>query len=585
MSDCELTQNIDGRILGCAANTAWRLARSAIWSADTCNWFVTTVDPLHVSERRPLRSLANGALYSGTAGIGLILAEMFAVVADAKMKRVALGALKHSLRSITDAGLTSFGFFNGRVGIAYALARAARLLDREDFAQAARTVVRSLVGRESEDRGIDVIGGAAGAIPALITLGHLLKPEPAFDIAVALGDRLIDSAHRGPFGWSWGSRTYQVRDLCGLAHGAGGCGWALLELHAATTLDRYRYAASQAFAYEASAFDAATGNWPDYRHPALAELLREPDGRDQLRRRLRSGGAVPKWSDTSMVAWCHGAAGIALTRLRAFEILGSPEYRDEATSAVETTCRDTPRYGSSHCLCHGIFGNCESLLEGSRILQRPDWRAVALELTLSATHHTSVQLSANDREYVTGPGLSIAVRELKTQPIQAAQLRINPVQFRRDRPFSRRQSVRPLAALLIDWRRTCRVIEPSLDFRVKVVVSHNWKIAATEPALETQRSLPGRRSTIPSTSHRMTSVRARTRSLVSSRPRYALNGGRRYVFQWSLTSTSILRSDETPPDSVRVGCDCTRSNEIHTACARERTGTVARGRKPFVSLA
>ena len=83
------------------------------------------------------------------------------------------------------------------------------------------------------------------------------------------------AARRGatvtPHGWSWAEpgRRYP-HHLCGLAHGAGGIGWALLELSAATGDERFRAAASGAFAYERSWLDADVGDvaGPPHRRPA-----------------------------------------------------------------------------------------------------------------------------------------------------------------------------------------------------------------------------------------------------------------------------------------------------------------------------
>ena len=70
-----------------------------------------------------------------------------------------------------------------------------------------------------------------------------------------------------------------------------------------------------AFAYERAHFDASEGNWPDLRD--------EPGG-------TRRGQRY-------MTAWCHGAPGIALSRLRAYELLGDETCKDEAITALQTT--------------------------------------------------------------------------------------------------------------------------------------------------------------------------------------------------------------------------------------------------------
>jgi hypothetical protein len=80
------------------------------------------------------------------------------------------------------------------------------------------------------------------------------------------------------------------------------------------------------------------------------------------------------------VAWCHGAAGIALARLRAYELTQLPVLKHEAEVALETTFVHTEavlRSGAgSYSLCHGLLGNAETLETGYRILgsSSAEWR-------------------------------------------------------------------------------------------------------------------------------------------------------------------------------------------------------------------
>ena len=74
------------------------------------------------------------------------------------------------------------------------------------------------------------------------------------------------------------------------------------------------------------------------------------------------------------MAWCHGAPGIALSRLRAWEILRDDVYRCEAEAALGTTAKslDAPSAPGSgnFSLCHGQAGNAEALFYASRLLDQ-----------------------------------------------------------------------------------------------------------------------------------------------------------------------------------------------------------------------
>src|SRR5262249_2295021 len=115
---------------------------------------------------------------------------------------------------------------------------------------------------------------------------------------------------------------------------------------------KYLDASINSFNYERHWFDAEAANWPDFRSET---------GRGQRKRPL-----------SFSTFWCHGAPGIAFSRLRAFEILGDEMCRKEATTALQTTYKITARWlhsgAGNYSLCHGLAGNSEVLLYGSQVL-------------------------------------------------------------------------------------------------------------------------------------------------------------------------------------------------------------------------
>ena len=117
-------------------------------------------------------------------------------------------------------------------------------------------------------------------------------------------------------GWS---PALDRRPLAGFAHGAAGIAWALLELAAVTGEERFRVAARQAIDYERSLYSPEAENWPDLRQLEISGADTEPD------------------SDRFMTAWCHGAVGIGLARLRALQHLNDPKLDDEVRIALRTT--------------------------------------------------------------------------------------------------------------------------------------------------------------------------------------------------------------------------------------------------------
>jgi lantibiotic modifying enzyme len=229
------------------------------------------------------------------------------------------------------------GFYGGRTGVAAAAARAGELLRETGLMERASQVVQS----SADVQEVDLIAGKAGAIVGLLLLWRLLDRSSFLDQAQSFGEELLETAEP------------DRRGLTGFSHGAAGVGYSLLELFVATRDGRYCKGAEQAFAYERALYDPESRNWPDLRD--------QEDGH---------GEDVGRVSFST--SWCHGAPGIALSRLRAFEILGRREYRQEALDALETTRTSVvstleSRVGN-YSLCHGLAGNAEIVAEGRCLL-------------------------------------------------------------------------------------------------------------------------------------------------------------------------------------------------------------------------
>jgi hypothetical protein len=335
--------DVDG--LAVAAEIGARLVREAIWHADHCNWMgAPLADP---RQARVVSQALGPDLYAGTSGVALFLAELAAVTGDAAIGRTASGAIRQALAQAgTISSPARRGLYTGWVGIALAATRVGRLLDDATLIGRARDLLRMLPADGAAEH--DFLSGTAGAVAGLLVLAGALD-DPALVVRAAdLGDALIAAADKSAAGYSWAARAIRpARNLTGLAHGAAGIGYALLELYAVTGDAAYRAAAEQAYAYERHWFDADAGNWPDFRVAA---------GRS---RRARAFA----------VAWCHGAAGIALTRLRAHALLGDARYEAEAAVALATTRRAAAAAlaadGPDFSLCHGLAGHAEVLRAGS----------------------------------------------------------------------------------------------------------------------------------------------------------------------------------------------------------------------------
>ena len=352
-----------------------RLCNEAAWSGELCTWIS---DAMSYEQgrwqlvRRPLGS----NLYSGTAGIALFLSYLSRHSSDPTFQTTAEGAIRFAishLERLIAAG--NFGFYSGATGLAYVLALMSEIFGSSQFAEQGFAILRQLADQQERYSSLgrwDVISGSAGLIPALLKLHACYETQFLLDSAVFHGDILLERAVQSEQGWSWPAKEHpSPNNLTGFSHGTAGAAWSLVELHKMTSDRRFLTAAQEAFRYERHWYDSEWENWPDFR--------------------TVSDNGKPAY----IAGWCHGAPGIGLSRIRAFQLLGDHNYRTEAQIAVRTTTRAL-HFGLSsnegnYSLCHGHCGNAELLLWASDVLGDEASRNVVHEMAFEAIQKYSVE--------------------------------------------------------------------------------------------------------------------------------------------------------------------------------------------------
>lgn len=337
------------------------LCRDAIWDGDACNWIGHTegdaVDAPSISRKV---SALSPEVYGGTAGVALFLAQLHRVTREPRHRDTAAGAIRQALARAAEApaDLAPLGLYNGRLGIAWVAVRLASWLDEADLGARGLALAHELLAGPRAEPLLDLASGIAGAVIALLALG---RSHAAFaGAARRFGDELVESARRDGAAWSWDPvRTagpgLGKRMLTGMSHGAAGIGLALAELWAETREARYRDAAVGAFAYEDQWFDAERQSWRDLR------VLERP-GRP-------TSDEVPP---TFAMAWCHGAPGSGLARLRASTLIAemAATWRPTIDAAAATAASWLARHARDRALdvtpCHGLAGVTEFLSAASR---------------------------------------------------------------------------------------------------------------------------------------------------------------------------------------------------------------------------
>lgn len=335
-----------------------QLCRDTVWAGDRCNWLGWAMLPIGLGWSTAYRA-QTAALYDGTAGIALFLARLHHFTEDPLQKETLEGALNRSLAELEDMGAPlRMSVQNGPAGIAYVCVEAGRLLGHEGLVGRGVEFLCGLARAEPDEGGLDICTGSAGLIQVLLSVGRSHACDQLLATAVAHGRRLVERAEKTDGGWSWATLPpgRSQRNLLGYAHGAAGISCALLELWAETGEAEFRDAALEGFRYERTHYSEAQRNWPDFR--------------------IRSGQA-PQPAQNFMLAWCHGAPGIGLSRLRAYQLgIEDEETNVELQTALQSTSdffSNTWQVGhGNYSLCHGAGGNAELLIEAAAVLSRPE---------------------------------------------------------------------------------------------------------------------------------------------------------------------------------------------------------------------
>ncbi|MGB6468162.1 MAG: type 2 lanthipeptide synthetase LanM family protein, partial [Xanthobacteraceae bacterium] len=337
-------------------------------------------------------------LYNGSAGIAVFLAAHAAATGRGASGDLALGAVAQLRKNLISrnvprlARALGIGAATGLGSIIYALAVMARCLDHGDLLADAEAAAKLLTDElVAADKQLDVMGGSAGAILALLRLYRDTRSHAVLVRAVKCGEHLLAQPRIGAEGRrTWigqefraqalgakGVATHpQVQGLNGMSHGASGFAYALSSLAAATGREDFASAASECIAYEDSTYDEARYNWPDLRGPN-----------------------APTWP----CQWCHGAPGIGLARLGMQRFAGNnakaaaiPLTTDIRNAAIGV---EQASLGTVDTLCCGALGRIEFICEAADALGRSELREHAARRLLTVLQQAT---AAGDYRWNSG---------------------------------------------------------------------------------------------------------------------------------------------------------------------------------------
>ena len=294
-------------------------------------------------------------LYSGTPGVALFLAALARAEEDgAATKKMALEALlplRRSLRALVEEAESGnerafrIGGMIGLGGYIYSLSMIGDWLEEPVLVDEAHAVTKLLTQKQiDDDKGLDVLHGAAGAILALLALERVspsvgVEPTP-IELARRCAEHLlrhrVDIAGR-PGGWPANASPPRS----GFAHGSTGIAFALVRLAARTGEAELADAALRGIAFEDASYDTEAGNW-------------------------RNG--FPDRPELMSTWWCAGSSGIILGRLEMLAYAADPApIAERAIEGLQALRKARP--AAENFLCCGNLGIVETLLNAHRILR------------------------------------------------------------------------------------------------------------------------------------------------------------------------------------------------------------------------
>lgn len=323
------------------------LCRRAITHEDVVVW----MSPMLVKRATEwaLRPI-NSDWYDGIAGIALFLGYLGFITGERQystLARLAVQSVRFKIEQLRD--------YRGRIGAIvcvtlrsaiYLLTHLGSLWNDEELLREAVTLVENFPELITQDKTLDIINGTAGVIVSLLGLHTCVPSSPCLEVAQLGGEHLLTQARKMKRGWGW-QTIPGFPPLTGMSHGAAGIAYSLFWLAAVSRQERFHAMALEGLAYERDLYSPEQKNWPHL----LESEQSESQGKNGQRFRY---------------FWCHGAPGIGLARLASLPYLHDELMGEEIEAALQTTL--ARGFGHNHSLCHGDFGNLETLLLASQTL-------------------------------------------------------------------------------------------------------------------------------------------------------------------------------------------------------------------------
>ena len=275
-------------------------------------------------------------LYGGISGIVVFLAAVLQEYPVEKYRRVFELSLKKMIcyteevtEGIREAESGNVGTFTGESAVVFTYCLLYKISRKPEFLMWAELHARIVEKLYRTGKSMDYLSGLAGAVTVFGQLYSYTKRQHYVEIAVQMGEKIWECCEIMDSGAGWRA-VESIMPLVGMAHGNSGLIMAFTILWKLTRYEKYEERIEKLGIYESNLYEGQ--NWKDLRHQGGIRLCNN--------------------------AWCHGAAGILISRQR----LKQSGFR-EKTGWIE---RDIERCRhifleniepDEVCLCHGLAGN------------------------------------------------------------------------------------------------------------------------------------------------------------------------------------------------------------------------------------